>query len=512
MNYETEEHLDGGSALILSTDANDLTLHNSKFINCSVTCTKVGLSIDGGCVLMRGSFSHRISSSLSVSSCSFTDWYPGSVSYSYPNGGGVGISYTSTSHSIVNSNFTLTRGKAHHSNGGFISVKVLEDSSALLTISNCRLKGDGLTSDDCLHILNCAFVSGGLSICDTEIVNTTSVFRIKTVSGARPIVVTRSLFVNGSLVVESDVITQHDPLLIVDCSLTQFRVESTKSSPDFCSVGTVFNTLPNSSMYELINPAGPCFMIFQSCKFEGCEASRYAMISYSKSISLTMDTAFSCNFTNLTGTYSTLFLIETNGSVLLEDCRFELEQSTLADFRFNKASPSLLNTSSIVGCTSNREIRMTTDGKTLTNCPLFTVIETPKANDEIKLKVDTDENGNPIETMDTLWIEIQSLVSDSSTILSLSDGSFTESEILSIQTDVDIVGNGTESVHVTLDESSRPHTTQLTAELEVKAGANLKLRSMTIIPFKQTEVPSSEMWSVMGFGPNCEPYGRETLQ
>ncbi|KAK2941613.1 hypothetical protein BLNAU_23490 [Blattamonas nauphoetae] len=63
-----------------------------------------------------------------------------------------------------------------------------------------------------------------------------------------------------------------------------------------------------------------------------------------------------------------------------------------------------------------------------------------------------------------------------------SDGPFTESSLLPIQTDVEIVGNGTESVHLTLDELPRPHTTQLTAQLEVEAGANLTLRSMTLVP------------------------------
>ncbi|KAK2955913.1 hypothetical protein BLNAU_9073 [Blattamonas nauphoetae] len=55
--------------------------------------------------------------------------------------------------------------------------------------------------------------------------------------------------------------------------------------------------------------------------------------------------------------------------------------------------------------------------------------------------------------------------------------------------DVEIVGNGTESVHVKLDESPRPHTTQLTAELEVDTAANLTLLSMTLIPYS----PSSPL-------------------
>ncbi|KAK2952592.1 hypothetical protein BLNAU_12420 [Blattamonas nauphoetae] len=161
-----------------------------------------------------------------------------------------------------------------------------------------------------------------------------------------------------------------------------------------------------------------------------------------------------------------------------------------------RKTPSLLNTSSVVGCTSNREIRETTDWRTFTVCPLFKVIQTPNTKTEIKLDAETDENGNPIEMMDTLWPAIQSLQSGSSTLLSLSDGPFTESVLLSIQTDVEIVGNGTESVHVTLNESPRPHTTQLTAELEVEAGANLTLRSMTLIPSS----PSTPLVAMMKNG------------
>ncbi|KAK2943759.1 hypothetical protein BLNAU_21329 [Blattamonas nauphoetae] len=375
-----------------------------------------------------------------------------------------------------------------------------------LTISNCRLQGDRHSRGDCLNILNCAFGSGGLSISDTSIVDTNSVFRISKVSGVRPIVLTRSNLVNGSLMLESGVVTRDDPLLFVDCTLDEFGMTSINNSPDLYFVGTVFHTSFNPYQAGLVKIVGPCFVIYQNCMFDRCETDYQALIDCSKPISLTMDTctmreckttpiwssplsltdtaftAYSCTFANLTGISSNMFYIKTNGSVLLEDCRLDLATSNQADIKFSTASPSLLNTSSVVGCTSNREIRVTTDGITFPICPLFKVVEIPQAKTEIKLDAETDENGNPIETTNTLWPEIQSLEADSSTLLSLSDGSFTENEILSIQTDVEIVGNGTESVHVTLDESPRPHTTQLTAELEVETGANLTLRSMTLVP------------------------------
>ncbi|KAK2943784.1 hypothetical protein BLNAU_21289 [Blattamonas nauphoetae] len=380
-----------------------------------------------------------------------------------------------------------------------------KDTSSPLIISNCRLEGDGQSRGNFLHLVECAFGSGGLSISDTQIVNTSSSFSLKAVSGVKPIVVSRSAIVHGSLKVDSGVVTREDPLLIVDCTLNRFGMSSNNNSPDFLFVGTVFHTFPNTSTNELLRIAGPCFVIFQSCLFDECE-TRNGLIVCSNSVSLTMDAcsvkeckttgsssspfsltdtafqAYSCMFANLTGISSSMFAIKTNGSVLLEDCRFDLATSHKTDILFSKASPSLLNTSSVVGCTSNREISVTIDWRTFTVCPLFNVIQTPTAKTEIKLEAGTDENGNPIETMDTLWPTIQLLEADSSTLLLLSDGSFTENGILSIQTDVEIVGSGTESVHVTLDESPRPHTTLLTAELEVGAGANLTLRSMTLVP------------------------------
>ncbi|KAK2963682.1 hypothetical protein BLNAU_1247 [Blattamonas nauphoetae] len=461
MIYATRDRWDGGSALILTQNWTQLTVQDCSFVNCSVLITKSQLDVIGGYVLLRGSSSKQHHSTLSVSMCSFIDWYPGNGSDKYQDGGGVGTYQTCASHSIVDSNFTLSGAKKQTFNGGFIAVCCQANTSSPLTISNCRLQGDGQTRGNCLYIFSCQFGLGGLSVSDTEIVNTNSVFKLSSITGVKPIVVTRSNLVCGSLIAESDVVTREDPLLFVDCTLDVFRVESLKNSPNFYFVGTFFHTSLNSNSIELLSIAGP-YTAFQ---------------------------AYSCMFSNLTGTSSSVCLIQTNGSVLLEDCRFDLEPSNKADFHFIRASPLLLNTSSVDGCTSNREIRITSDGKTLTACPLIEIIETPNTKTEIKIQAETDQKGHPIETMDTLWPAIQSLGADSSTILSLSDGSFTENEILSIQADVEIIGNGTESVHVTLEESPRPHTTQLMAELTVKIGANLTLRSMTLIPYS----PSSQL-------------------
>ncbi|KAK2960261.1 hypothetical protein BLNAU_4814 [Blattamonas nauphoetae] len=499
MNYTTGNQYDGGSAVILSLPTTYLTVHNCSFNNCSVPSTKENLSIYGGCILVRGSFNNYLRSSLSVSMCSFEDWYPGNTTNRYQFGGGVGTLYTSTSPSIIDSNFTLSGAKKPKYNGGFISFASLKDPSSPLTISNCRLEGDQKSEGNCLSISGCAFGSGGLSVSDTEIVNTNSVFKISAVSGVTPVVVSRCNLVNGSLLVKYGTVTPHDPLLVVDCILNHFGISSTTYSSDLCFIGTIFHALAVPFPVQLLSVAGHCFVVLQSCLFDGCETSRVGLITCSQSTSLTMDSctvkeckttgstsspfhltdtafqAYSCTFTNLTGMTSNLFRIETNGSILLEDCRFDLEPSNQTDLRFVTASPSLFNTSSVVSCTSNRAIRMTTDDKTFTDCPLFKVVQTPNTKTEIKMDADSDPDGALRQT-------IQSFVVGSSTILTLSEGSFTEPSLLSIQTDLEIVGNGTESVHVTLDESPRPHTTLLTSELEVMVGANLTLRSMTLIP------------------------------
>ncbi|KAK2942537.1 hypothetical protein BLNAU_22524 [Blattamonas nauphoetae] len=504
--YETSEHQDGGSALILTADSTHLTLQDCKFINCSVSAANSSCNVRGGCVLLMGSYPTHLQSSLSVSSCSFDDWYPGHTTNDHQFGGGIGITYTSSSHSIIDSNFTLSKGKKSQENGGFIAIRTLESTHSLVTISNCRLLGDAISRGYALHIHDSDFGTGGFSVSDTEIVNETRTFSIYSVTGVRPVVLTRSTFVLGSLLVEHNVLPLKDPLLVVDCTFDQFPIKSTNDSPDLYFVGTVFRSSRISYSMKLIRTQGPCFVIFQSCLFDGCDFDRDELIYCSVKTSLTLDTctmkdcklsrsgstlfrlidssfnAFSSSFSTVFANYSYFLVVRENGSVLLEDCRFDLEPSKKADFAIYQTSPSLLNASSVINCTSTRTITVTPDGTTITECPLFSLTQTPNAKTEINLNADSDPDGNPVETNDRLWPEIKSLLPGNSTILSLSDGPFTESSLLSIQTDVEIVGNGTESVHLTLDELPRPHTTQLTAQLEVEAGANLTLRSMTLVP------------------------------
>ncbi|KAK2956352.1 hypothetical protein BLNAU_8719 [Blattamonas nauphoetae] len=506
MNYSVKERWDGGSALILTADSTQLTVHNCSFVNCSVWSTLSSATVLGGCILVMGSSSTFLRSPLSVSLCSFQDWYPGNVWIGDQNGGGIGTYCTSSSISIVASNFTLSGAKKQASNGGFISFTEFENTSSSVTISNCRLNGDNSSRGNCINLYYCEFESGGLSISDTEIINTNSSFKLAFVTGDKPIVVTRSNLVNGSLMVATSVVTPHDPLIFVDCTFDEFRIDSSRFNPNFYFVGCVFHTLNLTSYDEPLQFLGPCFVTFQSCLFDGCETGRNGVISCSKFTSLTLDTctmtkckpaqrnvplfdledtafrAYSCTFANLTLNSSIFFEIRTNGSILMEHCRFDLEPSSKADFRFYTASPSLLNTSSVIGCTSNRTIRVTTDGYHGTECPLFEVIPTPKTKSEIELKADSGQDGTPIETTNKIQPEIQQLGTGSSTIISLSDGPFTETSPISIQTDVEIVGNGTEFVHLTLDESPRAHTTKLKARLDVRAGANLTLRSMTLLP------------------------------
>ncbi|KAK2943855.1 hypothetical protein BLNAU_21246 [Blattamonas nauphoetae] len=107
MNYTTEELDDGGSALILSSHLSTLTVDNCTFLNCSVTQKQSSRPVIGGCILLKGSIRHSISSSFTVSPSSFADWYPrNGYGYNHP-GGGVGTLYTSAPLSFVASNFTL---------------------------------------------------------------------------------------------------------------------------------------------------------------------------------------------------------------------------------------------------------------------------------------------------------------------------------------------------------------------------------------------------------------------
>ncbi|KAK2943850.1 hypothetical protein BLNAU_21241 [Blattamonas nauphoetae] len=506
--YDGNKGNDSDTRLNITTDT---TFMNCIFQHLNYTTVESNdggatTSVVGGCILLMGSYENRLQSTLTVSSCSFDDWYPRKSKSIRQSGGGIGTFSSSAPLSIVESNFTLSGVNSIQPNGGFLSIQYLEDTSSSVTISNCRIQGDGNASDSCLYFRYCDCGSGGFTISDTEIVNISYSSVISNITGVQPIVVTQSNLVHGSLLVKYGVVSTLDPLLIVDCTLDGFSITLSKSNSDFYFVGTTFHTSSVSSSTTFLSFKCPCFVIFQGCLFDGCETSRDGMISCSTSVSLTLDTcamskcktkdsisslfdlssstfkAYSCTFAAITGVYSTVLAIKKNGSVLMENCRFDLEPSTKADFRFDKASPSLLNTSSIIGCTSNRVIRVTTDGKTLTTCSLFEVCPLPHPKSEIELVAETDQDGKPIETTNTLWPEIQQLEENSSTIISLSDGWFTESSHLSIKTDIEIVGNGTESVHLTFEESPRPHTTKLKAVLNVKAGANLTVRSMTLLP------------------------------
>ncbi|KAK2956339.1 hypothetical protein BLNAU_8706 [Blattamonas nauphoetae] len=74
------------------------------------------------------------------------------------------------------------------------------------------------------------------------------------VSGIKPIVVTRSNLVFGSLKIQSNVVTTHDPLLFVDCTLDEFRSEPTdRSNADIFLISCVFHTFPHSSSIPLLN-------------------------------------------------------------------------------------------------------------------------------------------------------------------------------------------------------------------------------------------------------------------
>ncbi|KAK2955160.1 hypothetical protein BLNAU_9889 [Blattamonas nauphoetae] len=88
----------------------------------------------------------------------------------------------------------------------------LESISSPLTISNGRLERDGKSYGDCLNIVDCEFGSGGLSISDANIVNTSSLIEINTVSGVQNLKVARSTLVSGSLSGKHSVFTQQDPL------------------------------------------------------------------------------------------------------------------------------------------------------------------------------------------------------------------------------------------------------------------------------------------------------------
>ncbi|KAK2948631.1 hypothetical protein BLNAU_16450 [Blattamonas nauphoetae] len=507
MAYSTSKSRDGGSALYFVSVTNTLTILKSSFVNCTVVRLQMYASLSGGCIFAWGSSNASTNSIVSVHNCSFVDWYPTNIDNEMHTGGGIGFYNTSPSVTISDSSFTLTGSKSQDRNGGFLSSDHSSSQASLFLVSNCRLTGDKSSIGYPIYRSQSTNSMAQMIIIDTAIIDTNSNVHLDTVTGSRPFQMTRTTLHSGQFSITKSVSTKIDPISVVDCEFVDFSVTSSDSSSDFYFFGTRFTSRLSSLKATLLYFERTRHVILQNCTVENHRLGASRTIVHTNAVSLILDTctfqnctssqqrstpfnlldtafsAHSCFFTALSCRPANLFQIERNGSFLLEDCRFDLATSNMADIIFDKAAPtSLLNASSVTNCSSNREINVTTDGKTGTVCPLFNIIQTPTAKSEIKLEAETDENGNPIETIDTLWPEIQSIETDSSTLLSLSDGPFTESEILPILRDVEIVGNGTESVHVTLDESPRPHTTQLTAELEVGAGANLTLRSMTLVP------------------------------
>ncbi|KAK2940107.1 hypothetical protein BLNAU_24988 [Blattamonas nauphoetae] len=124
----------------------------------------------------------------------------------------------------------------------------LESISSPLTISNGRLERDGKSYGDCLNIVDCEFGSGGLSISDANIVNTSSLIEINTVSGVQNLKVARSTLVSGSLSGkhsrwrEKRALAYESKARTMELKVRQFREEQKELTAD------IELTLPRLSM------------------------------------------------------------------------------------------------------------------------------------------------------------------------------------------------------------------------------------------------------------------------
>ncbi|KAK2950357.1 hypothetical protein BLNAU_14692 [Blattamonas nauphoetae] len=383
-------------------------------------------------------------------------------------------------------------------NGGFISHYT--NAEVALKIHNCRLIGDGQTTGTCVRLSSIKTIPVSFSMIDTEILNTNSTISLNSILTDRSIDFIRVNVQNTSFEMRTvNVLLGH--ILFMNCVLDQtYHLSNTQSvSASFLYAGTTFTgAVTTREGYHVSVTTPTRHLIFQQCIFTGCSTAASSIIQASSISSLTVDSssftncfgahthgvfrvmytrflAHSCIFTNVSAKTANILYGLTPQSLFLENCHFDLPASNVNDFLLSDVGQmELLNESSIVGCTSNRPITANYQSTKIV-CPFFTEVTTePETN---KMRVGTWPEDEDFSEHSSLSVALATLSDDSllPNIVFLSEGSHSQTSLIEIKHEVEIVGSRS--------NTSNFHCTELTtAGFKPKSGGKLTLRSMKLIP------------------------------
>ncbi|KAK2955553.1 hypothetical protein BLNAU_9409 [Blattamonas nauphoetae] len=493
----------GGSALFFTYPAKAISLISCTFSKCSVTSSA---SVYGGSVYLYG----MNPTTCTVEACSFNDWYPSNDGNTFQFGGGFGAYSISGSIVITNSNFTLS-GETENSmsNGGFVASYASTYANQSATIENCRFVGDARTTGNVLYFRTNQNRKAYLTVTDSQVSNTNSQVAIEygvfnTSSGF-----TRTDFSNTSFMYTGPSFKLH-PHLIVDCKLDQCSLFAWNGPIMFLFSGTSFTGEPVTSR-SLIHLYEISHVVIHKCDFTDFSPVPYERLIYSRNLpSLVVDTCsftrcsggktivdvtdtysffYFCTFTNVSGTDANVMTSNRNFANFFEFCRFDLETSELVDIVVSSADLDCLNDTAVIGCTSNRQMTFGTSWFSPQELTTVTIISGEVSKNEMRVGAwptePEEDSGQQIPTFSSLSDALTALPNPpKDTVITFSDGSFTETGVLEVSQLVEIVGAGSNVSDI--------HSTQLTANLLVsKSAGQLTLRSIRLAPFSTSSALAS---------------------
>ncbi|KAK2961922.1 hypothetical protein BLNAU_2978 [Blattamonas nauphoetae] len=513
--------LAGGSAICLSSSTSSksttVSLNSCQFSKCSVDSSS---TVYGGCVYL-----HYMSTTTNtIKACSFDDWYPSTDSNANQYGGGIGTYRTTAPLVITESNFTLSEETTHKNNGGFISSYSPSNTGKSFTIANSRFIGDSTSTGHVIYFnsnttYSTSSPTGFLSVTDSLIHNTNSKTEILHLAIPSPSGFTRTEITDTTIRFPY-IDTPIHPHLFLDCRLKDCSINSGISQRLMLLFsGTSFTGKPTNTSRSSIHLEYTSHVVFHKCDFTDCSvASSQSLISTYSLPSLVVDTCsftrcsggqsifnvryapsffYFCTFTNVTGSRAFVMTTEMNYAYFFESCRFELEETrNMLDFDVYQTDVTCLNETTVTGCSSNRPMYF---GTSLTNRKeLLTVQFIPGevSKNEMRViipptdpEVPADEKSTepeedaeqPIQTFTSLSDALGNISTTPllDTVITFSDGSFTEDELLEVSHIVEIVGAGS--------NISEIHSTQLTTNgLVSKSAGKLTIHSLRLVPSSAT--------------------------
>ncbi|KAK2944725.1 hypothetical protein BLNAU_20361 [Blattamonas nauphoetae] len=488
----------GGSAIYLNNSYPTLSVISCSFSKCSVASSN---SVNGGCIFL---YSLHASTN-TVDSCSFDDWYPTNGTNIYQYGGGIGLYRTTSPLQVTNSNFTLSGETTNTMNGGFFA-SYSSNTNLSFTFSNCRFIGDTKTTGYFLKLDTYDSTTGVLSVTDSEILNTNSQVEVKRIRFETSSGFTRTEISNTSIKY-SGTSAQTHPHLFLDCKISQCSMYSEYASTFLILFsGTSFTGQPPNSSNPSLYLSIARQIVFHKCDFTDCSPAAKQSLIYTEEVrSLVVDTCtftrcsggksiidlkktysffYFCTFTNVSGTSASVITTQLNDACFFEACRFDLEEDlTVLDIVVSSTDIACLNETAVIGCTSNRQMYFGTSW--MEKQELTTVKIRSGEADKNEMRVGTWPTEPEIPRFISLSEALGSLQPSSlNTVITFSDGTFTESGLLELSQRVEIVGAGS--------NTSDTHSTQLTTkDITSKSTGKLTLQSLRLVPSSPLSVVAS---------------------